>query len=319
MPAKRSIAPACVIGLIAAVLLSVSAEAAWIWTPQTGRWINPRRQPRESAALQFQSAEELLNKGETKKAIGEYQKVLKYFPDSNYCDLAQYSIGRALEAQEDYEDAVEAYQEVIEDYPNSQLFAHVLEKQRKIADHYYDLGVKREERFFLFRGGNFDKAIEIYRKVINNQPFTDFSADAQYRIGLCYTRLELYTEASAEFQKVIDFYSTSQWAGEAAFACAESEAKQALPCEYDKTAIEKAISKYNYFLKMYPDSSRAEEARARMNKLMETAAEHEFEIGMYYHQNLRFDSARLYLKSVIVQYPRTQWAEKAQETLNTMQ
>jgi outer membrane assembly lipoprotein YfiO len=307
-----------ILGAIFTLLLCASAEAAWIWTPQMGRWINPKRQPKETAALQFQYAEELLGQGETEKAIDEYKKVLRYFPESNYCDLSQYSIGRAYEAQGDYEKAVEEYQKVLNDYPNSQLFGQVLEKQRKIADKYYERGVEREERFILFRGSNFDKAIEIYRKVINNQPFTDFSAEAQYRIGLCYMKLELYDEASAEFQKVIDYYPASPWAVESAFACAESEECRALPCEYDNTAIEKAISKYQYFLKMYPENKRIEEARTHLNELQERAAEHEYQIGMYYHQSLRYDSARLYFNSVINQYPRTQWAEKARETLSKM-
>jgi outer membrane assembly lipoprotein YfiO len=304
--------------ILTLVFMTSSAEAAWTWTPQTGRWINPKRQPRETAALQFQHGEELLAQGDTEKAIDEYKKVHKYFPESNYCDLAQYSIGRALETQGEYEDAVEEYQKVIDDYPNSQLFGHVLEKQRKIADRFFDLGVQREEHFFLFRGGNFDKAIEIYKKVIDNQPFTDFSAEAQYRVGLCYMKLGLYEEASVEFQKVIDFYPASAWSIEAGFACADSQACQARPYEYDKTAVENAISKYEFFLKMYPESAQAEQARARLEELRETAAEHDFQIGMYYHQNLRYDSARLYFTSIIDQYPRTQWAEKARETLSAM-
>ncbi|RJP24493.1 MAG: outer membrane protein assembly factor BamD [Candidatus Abyssobacteria bacterium SURF_5] len=306
------------ISVIILVFIGSNAEAAWVWTPQMGRWLNPKRQPRETAALQFQYAEELLAQGDIESAMDEYRKVLRYFPESNYCDLAQYSIGRALEAQGEYEDAIEEYQKVIDDYPNSQLFGHVLEKQRKIADRFFELGVEREEGFILFRGSNFDKAIEIYRKVINNQPFTDFSAEAQYRIGLCYMKLELYEEASVEFQKVLDFYPASSWSAEAAYACADSQACQALPHEYDKTAVEKAVSKYETFLRMYPESSRIEEAQEHMRELLETAARHEYQIGMYYHDNLQYDSARLYFKSIVDQYPRTQWAEKAQETLDRM-
>ncbi len=310
---------AILVGAIIAFFCVTTAEAAWVWTPQMGRWINPKRQPKETAALQFQYAEELLGKGDTEKAIDEYKKVLKYFPESNYCDLAQYSIGRALEANGDDEKAVDAYQKVIDEYPNSQLFGHVLEKQRKIADRFFELGVKNEEKFFLWRGSNFDKAIEIYRKVINNQPFTDFSAEAQYHIGLCYMKMELYDEASVEFQKVIDFYPASKWSVESAYACADSQACQALPFEYDKTAADKAISKFQYFLKTYPDSDKAEQARARLNELLEKAAEHDYQVAVYYRDNMNYNSARLYFQSVINQYPRTQWAEKAQETLTEMQ
>lgn len=306
-------------GTLLLVLMCVSAEAAWTWTPQIGRWINPKRQPRETAALQFQHAEELLAQGDTEKAIGEYKKVLRYFPESNYCDLAQYSIGRALEAQEDYEEAVEEYQKVVTNYPNSQLFGNVLEKQRTIGDHFFDLGVKNEEKFFLLRGSNFDKAIKVYRKVIGNQPFTALSAAAQYRIGLCYMKMELYDEASVEFQKVIDSYPASEWTAEAAFSGAECKACQALPYEYDKTAIDEALVKFRYFLKAFPDSAKAEEARTRIKQLRETAAEHEFQIGMFYEHDMKYTSATVYLNSVIRDYPETQWAQKARDMLSKIQ
>jgi len=318
VPVKARFFSALAFGVLFLLAIGTSADAAWTWTPQTGRWINPKRQPKETAALQFQYGEEILAQGDTEKAIDEFRKVLRYFPESNYCDLAQYSIGRALEAEGEYEDAIEEYQKVIEDYPNTQLFGHVLEKQRAIADRFFDLGVQNEERFFLLRGSNFDKAIETYRKLIENQPFTELSAEAQYRIGLCYFKLELYDEASAEFQKVIDFYPASKWTAEAAFSGAECKFNQALPSEYDKTAVDDAISKFRYFLRMYPDSTRTHEAHSKIAQLQETAAEHDFKIGMYYHHNMRYDSARVYFDSILREYPETEWARKARETLAKM-
>jgi len=309
------------IPIVLAILLATaggSAYAEWTWTPEVGRWINPGRQPRETAALQFQYAETLLADGDTEKAIREYEKVLRYFPDSNYCDLAQYSIGRALEAQDDYRDAVDAYQKVINEYPNTRLFEKVLEKQRNITDHFFQLGVERREKFILLRGSGFDRAIETYRKIIDNQPFSEFAAEAQYRIGLSYFNMELFDEAAAEFQKLIDYYPASDWTVEAAFGTASCTHSQALPCEYDQTAVEGAISKFNYFLRNFPDSSRADEAREKIRELKEIVAEHEFEIAMYYHHKMRYESARLYLDSIVREYPETKWAKKAGETLGEM-
>jgi len=318
MSARARIGCIWIGALLIVGLLAHTAHAAWTWTPQIGRWINPGRQPKETAALQFQYGEELLARGETDKAIDEYRKVLRYFPASNYCDLAQYSIGRALEARGDYEEAVEEYQKVIDDYPNTHLFSHVLDKQQRIANRFFELGIEREERFVLLRGSNFDKAIETYRKLIKNQPYSELSAEAQYRIGLCYMKLELYDEASAEFQKVIDYYPTSEWAVEAAFGTADCKFCQARPSEYDKSAVDDAIAKFRYFLRTNHDSSHAEEAREKLASLLDIAAEHEFRIGMYYHHNMKYDSARVYFDSVVQEYPETQWAAKASDTLSQM-
>jgi outer membrane assembly lipoprotein YfiO len=299
-------------------LTCTTAHAQWTWTPEVGRWINPDRQPRETPALQFEYAEDLLAKGETEKAVEEYEKLLRFFPDSNYCDLAQYSIGRALEAQEDYEEAVKAYQKVIDEYPNTKLFGNVLEKQRRIADRFFELGVERQDRFLPLGGSNFEKAIDTYRQVIDNQPFTEFSAVAQYRIGLSYFKMERYDEAGAEFQKVLDFYPTSEWSAEAAFGTADARFCLALPYEYDKTDSEEAIAKFHSFVRRYPASTRVDEAKEKIEKLRRVAAKHEYEVGEYYYRNMRYTSARLYFDSVARDYSETEWAEKASKRLGEM-
>ena len=70
----------------AALILGLAystAYAQWTWTPEIGRWINPERQPKETPALQFQYAEGLLAEGEAEKAQREFEKLLRYYPDSN--------------------------------------------------------------------------------------------------------------------------------------------------------------------------------------------------------------------------------------------
>ena len=39
---------------------------------------------------------------------------------------------------------------------------------------------------------------------------------------------------------------------------------------------------------------------------------------MYYHHNMKYDSARVYFDSVVQEYPETQWAAKASDTLSQM-
>jgi outer membrane assembly lipoprotein YfiO len=306
---------------VAAFILALAgstAHAQWTWTPEVGRWVNPQRQPKETAALQFQYAEGFLAEGNTEKAIREYNKLLRYFSDSNYCDLAQYSIGRALEAQEKHDKAITAYQKVIDDYPDTQLFAKVLGKQQKIADYFFQRGVEKQKGFSLTRNADFEKAIDIYRALIDNQPFTEASAEAQYRMGLSYMKMERYPEAASEFQKLLDYYPTSQWTAEAAFGAAECRYNMALPHEYDITSAEESVEKFNSFLRSYPESSHSEEARTRVLELREVAAKHDYDIAIYYHRKMKYDSARYYFDSIVREYPETAWAEMASEKLGEM-
>ena len=91
-----------------------------------------------------------------------------------------------------------------------------------------------------------------------------------------------------------------------------------LPSEYDKSAVDDALLKFRYFLRNYPGTARADEAREKVKELEELAAEHEYKVGMYYHRYMKYESARMYFDSITRDYPETQWAQKARETLEKM-
>ena len=58
------------VALVAAWALPVHAQ--WTWTPQTGRWVNMKRLPKETAELQIEHARSLMLQGDHRKAIEFY-------------------------------------------------------------------------------------------------------------------------------------------------------------------------------------------------------------------------------------------------------
>lgn len=299
------------------------ASAGWIWTPESGRWVNPNNQPKESASLQFQHAESLLEKGEYDEAVREFERVLEHFPTSSYGDLAQFSIGRAHEGAGAWDLAAEAYQKTIDQYPGTRLFERVITKQYELGNKYYERAMKiaAERRLMpnwreFFGGDNdFDRAIGVYQRVVDNQPFTESAAEAQYRIGLCYMQQEEWELAGAAYDEVQDMYPTSPWAGEAAFSAAEAQFRQSLPAVYDQTAVDNAMERFEYYLRHYGDATRREQIEGMMAELRDRRAEHEFRIAEWYHRNYKFESARLYYREVITGYADTEWAALSRQQL----
>jgi len=92
----------------------------------------------------------------------------------------------------------------------------------------------------------------------------------------------------------------------------------ALPFEYDKTAAEDAIARFGSFISRFPDSSRVDEAKEKINKLRQSVAKHEYRIGEYYHRNMKYAAARVYFDSIVRDYSETTWAKKAGEKLDEM-
>ncbi|MBW1744366.1 MAG: tetratricopeptide repeat protein, partial [Deltaproteobacteria bacterium] len=68
---------------------------------------------------QYKFAEDLFQRGEYYRAIGEYERFIHFFPESENVVPARYRIGSAYLKGERYEEAIEAFMLVIRQYPQS--------------------------------------------------------------------------------------------------------------------------------------------------------------------------------------------------------
>ncbi len=62
--------------------LLVELFAYWEWTPETGRWINPKYYVGATSAEQWEIAMNTYKAGDYEKALREFKKLLEYFPTS---------------------------------------------------------------------------------------------------------------------------------------------------------------------------------------------------------------------------------------------
>lgn len=113
----------------------------------------------ECAKAQFEIAQiYFLDLNDLPKAIAEYKKLLKNYPDNSLAPLAQISISRALRKQKDFTNALAEYQIVIDNYP-------LTKKQHVEA--YMDMGDISKEQ------GEITKALSYYKKAYFACPFGD--------------------------------------------------------------------------------------------------------------------------------------------------
>ena len=69
---------------------------------------------------------------------------------------------------------------------------------------------------FYFRKGEYPSAAERYRDLLNRFPGLGLDAEALYKLGLCYTRMNREDEAHDIFQVILDNYEGSEVADAAA-------------------------------------------------------------------------------------------------------
>lgn len=248
-------------------------------------------------------------------AYNEFKKLVKYFNDAVEAPEAQYYMGRSLEEMNKYYEAFQAYQKVIDKYPFTERTDDVLRQEYIVAQKLLDY--RKNIVGLNFTGEN--AALDIFRKIIENAPYGKFAASSQYKIGLTLKAKGDFTEATSEFQKVLDNYPNSEWAEPAKFQIAICAARSSLDASYDQTMTQEAVDKFKVFLATHPDAELSEEADKRIDELRDKEAQSNYEIGEFYEKQKSPESARIYYQFVIKNFPGSSWSRKSMERMKALE
>jgi len=295
-----------------------SAWAQWRWTPQTRRWINVSNLPKETPELQLEYARSLMLEGRYSEALKQTEKFAKFYNDTEFADDNQFLRAEIQLRQGNLSKAAEEFQQVVVNYPDSDLYSQVIEKQYAVGDGFYDKGLrKQDQKWTLFKNRPFKRAIDVYTMVINNQPFTRAAAEAQYKVGLChYTRAE-YMEAAYEYRRVIEDYSTSEWVDDAQYGLAMCYYKGSRPPEYDQLPSQLCINAVNEFNEKFPLDNRVGELTGIRDEMRQKIAGQRLETARYYEKRRNFRAARIYYRIVADEFGDTSVADTAREWLDS--
>jgi len=304
--------------LIVAALWWVAAPASgqWTWTPQTGRWINVKHMPKETAELQYEYARSAMLEKDYKKALRETNKFTRWYSDTEYADDNQFLRGEIRLEQGNIREAAKELQKVVTEYPDSELYDKVIEKQYEIGDRLYEKGLKNRGKWWKpFHNRPLKHAIEAYGLVIDNQPFTNAAAEAQYKVGLCQFTRKDYVPAAYDYRRVIEDYPDSEWVKEASYGLAMCYHKASLPADYDQTPSELTMSAIDGFVERFPEDPRVEELKRIRSDMRETIARQRLQTAEYYAKRREFNAARLSYQVVVEQFADTEAAGEAQQWL----
>jgi len=303
--------------LVAILAVHNAAEARWVWYPQTGRWIDTGELPKETAQLQIDYARSLMTKGDLGKALDETEKFSTFYADSELADENQFLRGEIRMAQGDYLKAAKEFQQVISGYPQSDLYDEVIAKQYEIGDFLYKKGQEQQDDWWrLFQTSPFEEAVEVYGMVIENEPFTDAAAEAQYKTGLCHFTREEYQLAALEYQRVIEYYATSDWVDDASYSLAMCYCKSSLEPAYDQVPSMLAIRAIDTFKARFPGDERGRELDEKRVVMRDRIAMNRLETARFYEKRRQFEAARIYYEVVVDQFPETSPAEEARRWLD---
>jgi len=294
------------------------AGAVWIWTPETGKWVNPKWAPRETAEEQLEWAASFEGAGDYKRAAKEYEKLVRRFPDSVHAPEAQFRAGRCYEELNKYAAAAEAYRKVVELYPSSPNIAAARQAQLRLGETIAEgegSGVVGSAWERLAHGSRYERAAKVYQGIVAEAPYSEMAPDALMRLGHVYMKGGDYLMAAWAFQQIADRYPGTPEAEEAIYWIAESHAARSLPPSYDQSATDEAIKAFGFYLTAYPTGRFADDAKGRLALLRAKRAESLLIVARFYERKGSISAARVYYEDILRDWADTPAAEDARACL----
>lgn len=303
------------IGLIIAanlILLPITAgtvHAYWVWTPETKKFINPKYAVKDTPKEQYDWAMGFYDAKDYKRSAIEFEKLVKNYEYSEYAAKAQYYAGLSYEDQSKYYIAFQNYQKTIDNFPHTDNVDEIIAREFNIASIY---AAKENPKVL---GTNImtssDRAIEIYKKVVDNAPFGKMADQAQFKMAETMKDAGRYDEATVAFQKILDDYPASPLYERSKYEMANSAYKASLQPAYDQAPTDKALKAFEEFTTGTTDEKLTAEAQATIKRLKNKAAEKSFNTAEFYEKINRYESAIVYYKDVIDRWPDSTSAEIA--------
>lgn len=294
-----------------------NANAFWIWTPKTNKFINPEKASKDTPEAQFEWAMRFFKDKNYKRSAEEFASLTAQFNDSHLAPEAQYYVGRSHEEAGKPYPAFQAYQKTADTYPFTKRIDEIIKRE-------YDIGVALYQKH---RGTllgreimtDLDRAVEIFGRAKDNAPFGEYADKAQFMIGECYKKSEQYDQAAEAYQKVLDEYPDSACAAKAKYEAAEAIYLASLKSDYDQERTDEAIREFKKVTKDRTGLSASNEAGVAISLLEDRKAESLFKTAKFYESQKHYKSAAIYYREILASFPRGSFGVAAREHLSSIE
>lgn len=291
--------------IISAVLFSLvtanAAHAYWLWTPDTKKFVNPKYAVKDSPKEQYEWAMSFYDAKDYQRAAAEFEKLTKNYEYSEYAARSQYRAGLCYENMGKFYIAFQNYQKTIDNFPHIENMDEIIAREFNIANIY---AVKENPKVLgTDIMTSMERAIEIYRKVIDNSPYGKLADEAQFKLGMALKKVERYDEAMAAFQKIVDDYQSSRFAEEAKYEVASCAYKSSLKPDYDIESTSKAIRAFEEFSHESSQNDLSREASSTIQRLKDRSAEKSMSVAKFYESQRHYESAIIYYRDVVDRFP----------------
>ena len=293
-----------------------TVECSWIWSPDIGKWINPKSAAKDTPEEQYDWALQFMNDRNWDRAIEEFEKLTEVFPTSRLSAEGVYYTGTCWEEKGDLAKAADAYQKLVDKYPYSDRIKDAIKREFDIADEFASGGKVKMLGVPVLPGQ--DKAVELYNHIIKNAPYGTYGDQAQFKLAELYKSQAEFELAQKAFQAVVDEYPTSELVPKAKYEIANASMLASKKGPYDEKNADHAIEEFQEFKKTFPMDNQSVLADESIKQIRIDKARRNFDVAEFYAAQKKWKSARTYYEGLVRDYPETPSAAEAKKRLESI-
>ena len=164
-----------------------------------------------------------------------------------------------------------------------------------------------------FTHHNWDDAVAGFEKLTLELPAHDtLLSRAHYYLGEAHEHRGEYLLAAQSYSRLAESFPDDSLADRALYNSGRSYQRMWHRPDLDATNGESSLTAYQQLLSLYPGSPLAADANRQIGNLNEWFARKDYQNGVHYFKYGAYDSAIIYLKDVVKNYPTTATARRAQ-------
>ena len=271
---------------------------------------------RDTPAEQFAYAKELAENNDFKKACKMCDALVREWPASPEAPQAQLMYAMLLaKSLEDYDEAFEQLDYLLDFYPRACAYAELVEYQYKLANL-----MVREKKTFLGMSFTSTRVLrQHYEMIVRRAPGAKYVPEAMLKIADLREQDQQYEEAVLVYAALMSRFPSSPEARVAAYLQAKARMWLVRRLAYNLPRCKDTASYLQLTLKRLPDHPQAEEMKTWLDELKSYMAEDAYVRAKFYDSRQRTPhAAAASYERFLEEYPDSAHAEEVSRRLDEL-
>ncbi|MBC8189406.1 MAG: outer membrane protein assembly factor BamD [Puniceicoccaceae bacterium] len=278
-----------------------------------------------NAAEEAEAASKLTN-GKAKLEAGSiwsadrtFKKIIKTYPTAKATAEAHFLRGKILMSKGRWVKAFKQFQEIAVKHPDYKHFDQVISAQFDCATALME-GARGRILWVIPGFKQYGEAVKEFELIVRNAPYSDYAPLALMNIALVSELKENPEEAIDALDRLINYYPQSMLAPDAYYNMAETYANLVKGDEYDQGSTRQAISYYEDFLILFPQSNYLGEVEGNLDAMEDLLARSRLNLGdFYYNYRSNNTAALVFYNETITIAPESDAAEEARQRITNIE